>query len=58
MYTKINLDKTDINSEPPTGEPARQQYFMERLKRVVEEKSQEYGRPLTACVQTFGCPNV
>ncbi|MCI8464602.1 MAG: tRNA (N6-isopentenyl adenosine(37)-C2)-methylthiotransferase MiaB [Lachnospiraceae bacterium] len=36
-------------------EPARQQYFMEQLKELVAEKSQEYGRPLTACIQTFGC---
>ena len=55
MHNEIDLDKIDVAAEPPTGEPARQQYFMERLKRVVEEKSQEYGRPLTACVQTFGC---
>ncbi|MCI8549377.1 MAG: tRNA (N6-isopentenyl adenosine(37)-C2)-methylthiotransferase MiaB [Lachnospiraceae bacterium] len=28
---------------------------MERLKEMVREKSIEYGRPLTACIKTFGC---
>ena len=55
MYDEIKLDHIDTNSEPPAGEPARQQYFMEQLRKVVEERSKEYGRPLTACVQTFGC---
>lgn len=41
--------------EAPVEEPFRQQYFMERLKEMVREKSIEYGRPLTACIKTFGC---
>ncbi len=39
----------------PESEPERQQYFMEQLKALVKEKEREYGRPLTACIQTFGC---
>ncbi|MCI8506373.1 MAG: tRNA (N6-isopentenyl adenosine(37)-C2)-methylthiotransferase MiaB [Lachnospiraceae bacterium] len=39
----------------PDREPARQQYFMKRLREVVVKKSREYGRPLTACIKTFGC---
>ena len=52
------MDKKDFNlvtENAPVTEPERQQYFMEQLKTLVEEKSLEYGRPLTACIQTFGC---
>ena len=28
MYQEIDLDKIDINAEPPIEEPARQYYFM------------------------------
>lgn len=41
--------------EPPMEEPARQQYFMEKIRMQVEEKSKELGRPLTCMINTFGC---
>ena len=41
--------------EAPVEEPFCQQYFMERLKEIVQVKSMEYGRSLTACIKTFGC---
>lgn len=40
---------------PPTEEPERQQYFMERAKVQLRELSDELGRPLTCCINTFGC---
>ncbi len=40
---------------PPATEPARQYYFMERAADLIRKKSEEAGRPLTFCVQTFGC---
>ncbi len=39
----------------PASEPQRQYYFMEKLKAGLEEKERQLGRPLTACVVTFGC---
>ncbi len=55
MYREIHSDHLDLKSGPPTEEPARQQYFTERLREAVEERSRALGRPLTACIQTFGC---
>ena len=39
----------------PASEPQRQYYFMEKLKAGLEERERQLGRPLTACVVTFGC---
>lgn len=41
--------------EAPQREPERQLYFMERLKSLVDRRSQELGRPLTCRIHTFGC---
>ena len=45
----------DITKEPPTEEPARQYYFIKKCREIVKKKSDEIGRPLTACSVTFGC---
>lgn len=55
MYTEIDLDKIDINTEPPQDEPARQYYFMAKCREQVARQRQRLGRPLTASVTTFGC---
>ncbi len=55
MYNEIDLDKIDINSEPPTEEPARQYYFMAKCREWVREFEEKHGRRPTACTQTFGC---
>ncbi len=55
MYGKIDLDKIDINSKPPTEEPARQYYFIARLRQYVRAESEKLGRPLFAATITFGC---
>ncbi|MGN0291856.1 MAG: tRNA (N6-isopentenyl adenosine(37)-C2)-methylthiotransferase MiaB [Lachnospiraceae bacterium] len=47
---KINQTKT-----PPVTEPERQYYYMDIAKQYVEQISKEKGRPLTFCVNTFGC---
>lgn len=47
---KINQTKT-----PPITEPERQYYYMDIAKQYVEQISKEKGRPLTFCVNTFGC---
>ena len=55
MYNEIDLDKIDINLEPPTEEPARQYYFMAKCREWVKEFKQKNGHFPKACVTTFGC---
>jgi len=55
MYQEINLDKIDMNAEPPAEEPARQYYFMAKCREWVREFEQKNGRRPTAFIQTFGC---
>ncbi len=55
MYNEIDLDQIDINSEPPTEEPARQCYYMAKCREWVRKFEKDMGRRPTACIQTFGC---
>lgn len=55
MYQEIDLDKIDINAEPPTKEPARQYYYMAKCRQWVREFEKKNGRLPTASIQTFGC---
>lgn len=55
MYNKIDLANIDITCEAPEKEPERQYYFIAKLNRIVREKSEELGRPMSCCIQTFGC---
>ena len=56
-YNEIEekIAKIDITTAPPEQEPERQYYFIRKLQLWMEEKKQEKGRALTACVTTFGC---
>ena len=36
-------------------ESMRQQYYMDEVRTLIREREQKLGRPLTACVCTFGC---
>lgn len=55
MYQEIDLDKMDINAEPPLEEPDRQYYYMAKCREWVRNFEQKNGRRPTACVTTFGC---
>ncbi len=55
MYSEIDLNKTDINAEPPMEEPARQYFFIEKCRQSVMKMQEDLGRPLTCFIQTFGC---
>lgn len=55
MYQEIDLDKIDINAEPPAEEPARQYYFMAKCREWVREFERKNGRRPFAFTQTFGC---
>lgn len=58
MFCNIDLDSIDITKDAPMQEPERQYYFMAKARAYVKAKSEELGRPLTAVVNTFGCPMV
>ncbi len=55
MFKEIELERIDISGEVPVEEPERQYYYMAKAKRIVEERSAQAGRALTACIKTFGC---
>lgn len=55
MYNEIDLDKIDLNSEPPTNEPERQYYFMAKCRERVKDFEQKNGRFPKACVVNMGC---
>lgn len=46
---------SNLTVQAPLEEPARQEYFMEMVKKQVAQLSRELGRPLTCCINTFGC---
>ena len=39
----------------PEDENGREKYYIGKLRRLIEERSMEAGRRLTACTVTFGC---
>jgi len=54
-FKYVDLDRIDINCEPPDFEPQRQYFFMAKCRQFVKSESERLGRPLYACIQTFGC---
>jgi tRNA-2-methylthio-N6-dimethylallyladenosine synthase len=52
---ELILESIDINEPAPEQEPGRQYYYMKKARQHVSEISKELGRPLTACITTFGC---
>ncbi len=52
MNNRFDLD---INGPIPETEPERQYYYIELAKRAVSVRAEKLGRPLTFCVNTFGC---
>ncbi len=51
----VDLDRVNVNCSPPDFEPQRQYYFMAKCRQIVASKRERLGRPLYACIQTFGC---
>ena len=45
----------DIKELIPENSLERQLYYIEKCKKHVKQMSEELGRPLTCCTQTFGC---
>ena len=55
MYENIDFDNIDLTQNPPQEEPDRQYYYIAKARQYVQEKSRKKERPLTFCVNTFGC---
>lgn len=53
--TEKMIQAQNLMSTPPEQEPERQYYFIKKAQEIVRKKSEEFGRPLYACIQTFGC---
>ena len=51
----VDLDRVNVTCSPPDVEPQRQYYFMAKCRQIVKSESERLGRPLYACIQTFGC---
>lgn len=58
MNHSIDLNRINLETEPPAEEPERQYFFIEKARQYVAQMAQEAGRSLTFCVNTFGCPKV
>ena len=54
MYIDNELE-LNIIDEAPENEPDRQYYFLEECRKIVARISEEKGRKLTCCINTFGC---
>ena len=55
MYQEIDLDKIDVNAEPPTEEPDRQYFYMAKCRQYVIELEKKLNHHPSFFVQTFGC---
>lgn len=55
MYNELDLDKIDIETDPPAEEPARQYYFMAKCREWVREFERKKGHRPSFFTQTFGC---
>lgn len=55
MFNEIDFNEIDIAAEPPVEDTKRQYYFMAKARALAAAKSRALGRPLTYCLQTFGC---
>lgn len=58
MVKDIDFDAIDLKLSPPENEPDRQYYFTAKARQYASAESARLGRPLTCCIQTFGCPTV
>ncbi|MBO5093450.1 MAG: tRNA (N6-isopentenyl adenosine(37)-C2)-methylthiotransferase MiaB [Lachnospiraceae bacterium] len=48
-------ERIDLDGPIPSDELMRQYYYLKKAKALLTQKKEELGRPLTACVVTFGC---
>ena len=55
MFNEIDFTKINLTGQPPADETKRQYYFMGKIRELLARESAVLGRPVTYCLQTFGC---
>ena len=55
IRNEMALAAIDLTVTPPEEEPDRQFYYMAKCRQLLEDQVRDLGRPLTFCIQTFGC---
>lgn len=55
MSFNSDCNKIDVTKKPPTEEPQRQYYYIEKAKEYAAKESIRLGRKPTFHVTTFGC---
>ncbi len=59
MLSDIKLEEEiaaiDLLGPEPSDEHSRELYYMGKLRKLIAERADRIGRPLTACTVTFGC---
>ncbi len=55
MYNEIDFTTIDLTLPAPQEEPQRQYYYIAKAKEMIAQRMAQAGRPLTACIKTFGC---
>lgn len=52
---ELKIEEMAQYKTAPETEPERQYYYIAQARKLVKQLSEEAGRPLTFCVNTFGC---
>ena len=55
MFNEIDFNKIDLTQAAPQEDTKRQYYFIAKAHSQVMLMSEAIGRPLTYCLETFGC---
>ncbi len=55
MFNEIDFTEIDLTGQPPADETKRQYYFMGKIREMLIRDTTLLGRPVTYCLQTFGC---
>lgn len=51
----IDFNHIDLSLPAPGEEPMRQYYYIKKCREYVKKEADKLGRPLQACIITFGC---
>ncbi len=52
---ELMIENIDLEMSVPENEPARQYYYIKKLRGMIKELETKKGRKLKCCVTTFGC---
>lgn len=52
---ETELAAVDLMGPEPSDEHSRELYYIGKLRKLIRDRAEAAGRPLTACTVTFGC---